>query len=174
ASPHCHAHHLGRSRRFYTQGMDFKEIGGSDPDLTARGKQQSIVFQAGDVVLVVSQPKGEGGRASRWLKKHPDGVGTLTFAVKDVEKTFHLLDRRGATIMEDIQTVRDNRGGRLSWFSITTPFGDSTFRFAQRDGYRPLFPGMIFHEKPTGGPNRPGVTGRDPGTANFRTLVPAL
>ena len=56
--------------------------------------------------------------------------------------------------IDDIQTVRDSRGGKLSWFSMTTPFGDTTFRFAQRDGYRPLFPGMIFHEKPTGGQNR--------------------
>ena len=77
-SAHWYVHDLERSRRFYTQGMDFKEIGGSDPDLTARGRQQSLVFQAGDVVLTVSEPRGKGGRASRWLAKHPDGVGTLT------------------------------------------------------------------------------------------------
>src|SRR5262249_44651791 len=54
-SAHWYVHDLERSRRFYTQAMDFKEIGGSDPDLTARGRQQSLVFQAGDIVLVVSQ-----------------------------------------------------------------------------------------------------------------------
>ncbi len=92
---------------------------------------------------MVSQPRGEGGRAARWLAKHPDGVGTLIFAVRDVEKTFRLLEGAAATIIDDVQTVRDDRGGKLSWFSITTPFGDTTFRFVQRDGYRPLFPGMI-------------------------------
>ncbi len=173
-SAHWYVRDLERSRRFYTQGMDFKEIGGSDPDLTARGKQQSLVFQAGDIVLVVSQPRGEGGRAARWLAKHPDGVGTLTFAVKDVEKTSRLLERRGATLIDDVQTIRDSRGGKLSWFSITTPFGDTTFRFAQRDGYRPLFPGMIFHEKPTGGQNRFGFNVVDHVTSNFRTLMPAI
>src|SRR4029450_5989688 len=173
-SAHWYVHDLERSRRFYTQGMDFKGTGGSHPDLTARGKQQSLVFQAGDIAMMVSQPRGEGGRASRWLKKHPDGVGTLTFAVKDVEKTFQLLDRRGATIREEIRTARDSRGGKLSWFSITTPFGDSTFRFAQRDGYRPLFPGMVFHEKPTGGQNRFGFNRIDHVTSNFRTLMPAI
>ena len=55
-SAHWYVRDLERSRRFYTQGMDFAEIGGSDPELTARGKQQSLVFQAGDVVLIVSQP----------------------------------------------------------------------------------------------------------------------
>ena len=173
-SVHWYVHDLERSRRFYTQGMDFKEIGGSDPELTARGRQQSLVFQAGDIALSVSQPKGQGGRAARWLAKHPDGVGTLTFAVKDVAKTFDLLSRRGATIMEDIQKVSDGKGGSLSWFSITTPFGDSTFRFAQRDGYRPLYPGMIFHEKPSGGQNRFGFNVVDHVTSNFRTLMPAI
>jgi 4-hydroxyphenylpyruvate dioxygenase len=173
-SAHWYVHELERSRRFYTQGMDFKEIGGSDPDLTARGRQQSLVFQAGDIVLVISTPRGEGGRAARWLAKHPDGVGTLTFAVKDVERTFRILDRRGATMIDDIQRVSDGRGGHLAWFSITTPFGDTTFRFAQREGYRPLFPGMVFHEKPSGGSNRFGFTRVDHVTSNFRTLMPAI
>jgi len=139
-SVHWYVHDLERSRRFYTQGMDFKEIGGSDPELTARGRQQSLVFQAGDIALIVSQPRGQGG----------------------------------ATIMEDIQKVSDGKGGSLSWFSITTPFGDSTFRFAQRDGYRPLYPGMIFHEKPSGGQNRFGFNVVDHVTSNFRTLMPAI
>jgi 4-hydroxyphenylpyruvate dioxygenase len=173
-SAHWYVHDLERSRRFYTQGMDFKEIGGSDPDLTARGRQQSLVFQAGDIVLVISTPRGEGGRAARWLAKHPDGVGTLTFAVKDVERTFRILDRRGATMIDDIQRVSDGRGGNLAWFSITTPFGDTTFRFAQREGYRPLFPGMVFHEKPSGGSNRFGFTRVDHVTSNFRTLMPPI
>jgi 4-hydroxyphenylpyruvate dioxygenase len=173
-SAHWYVHDLERSRRFYTQGMDFKEIGGSGPDLTARGRQQSLVFQAGDIVLVISTPRGEGGRAARWLAKHPDGVGTLTFAVKDVERTFRILDRRGATMIDDIQRVSDGRGGNLAWFSITTPFGDTTFRFAQREGYRPLFPGMVFHEKPSGGSNRFGFTRVDHVTSNFRTLMPPI
>jgi 4-hydroxyphenylpyruvate dioxygenase len=173
-SAHWYVHDLERSRRFYTQGMDFKEIGGSDPDLTARGRQQSLVFQAGDIVLVVSTPRGEGGRAARWLAKHPDGVGTLTFAVKDVERTFRIFDRRGATMIDDIQRVSDGRGGTLAWFSMTTPFGDTTFRFAQREGYRPLFPGMVFHEKAGGGTNRFGLNRVDHVTSNFRTLMPAI
>jgi 4-hydroxyphenylpyruvate dioxygenase len=173
-SAHWYVHDLERSRRFYTQGMDFKEIGGSDPDLTARGRQQSLVFQAGDIVLVVSCPRGEGGRAARWLAKHPDGVGTLTFAVKEVERTFRTLDRRGATMIDDIQRVSDGRGGTLAWFSMTTPFGDTTFRFAQREGYRALFPGMVFHEKPSGSSNRFGFNRVDHVTSNFRTLMPAI
>ena len=41
------------------------------PSWTARGGSRAGVFQAGDVVLVVSQPLGEGGRASRYLRSTP-------------------------------------------------------------------------------------------------------
>ncbi|HYI03201.1 VOC family protein, partial [Hyalangium sp.] len=135
-SIHWYVHDLERSRSFYTQGMDFAELGVSSPELEKSGKQKSAVFQAGDIVLIVSQPVGEGGRAWRFLRKHPDGVGTINFEVHDIEKTFRLLEQRGATFITDIQRFTDDRGGRLSMFSITTPFGDTTFRFLQRDGYR--------------------------------------
>ena len=171
---HWYVHDLERSRRFYTQGMDFAEVGESDPDLTAKGRQRSVVFAAGDVTLIVSQPQGEGGRAARWLSKHPDGVGTLWFRVKDVERTFKLLEKRGATIIDDIRRTTDDRGGKLAWFSITTPFGDSTFRFVQRDGYRTLYPGMVIHPQPRGGKNRFGFTHVDHVTSNFQTLLPAI
>ena len=171
---HWYVRDLERSRRFYVDGMDFAEIGGSGPELTAKGRQKSAVFAAGDVTLIVSQPQGEGGRAWRWLKKHPDGVGTLWFRVKDVEKTFKLLERRGATIINDIQRATDEQGGKLASFSITTPFGDSTFRFVQRNGYRALYPGMVFHPEPLGEKNRYGLTHVDHVTSNFQTLLPAI
>ena len=53
------------------------------------GRQKSAVFQAGDVVRDRARRRsGEGGRAARFLSKHPDGVGTLDFEVEDIEQTF--------------------------------------------------------------------------------------
>src|SRR4051812_23464238 len=153
-SVNYYVHDLERSRRFYTQLLDFQEIGASTAELETRGRQRSAVFKAQDCVLIVAQPVGESGRAWRYLRKHPDGVGTVNFEVEDVEKTFNLLERRGGTAIQDIQRSDDGQGGRLAFFSITTPFGDTTFRFVQRDGYRSLFPGMQLHEKPRGGNNR--------------------
>lgn len=173
-SVHWYVHDLERSRRFYTQGLDFAELGVSSPELESRGKQKSAVFQAGDIVLVVSQPLGEGGRAWRYLRKHPDGVGTLNFEVEDVEKTFRLLDQRGATFITDIQRFQDDHGGTLAFFSITTPFGDTTFRFIQRDGYRSLYPGFQLHPKPVGGKNKYGLGRVDHVTSNFQTMKPML
>ncbi len=174
-SVHWYVHDIARTRRFYTELMDFAETGESSDELTARGRQKSVVFNAGEVQLICSAPHGEGGRAHRWLAKHPEGVGTVNFLVEDVDKTFRLLEQRGGTIIDDeIQRYTDNKGGRLSFFSITTPFGNSTFRFIQRDGYVPLYPGYVAHAQPKGGKNRFGFLRVDHITSNFRTLAPMV
>jgi 4-hydroxyphenylpyruvate dioxygenase len=167
-------HDLERSRRFYVDGLDFAEQGVSSPQLEKEGRQKSAVFQAGNVVLAVSQPVGEGGRAWRFLRKHPDGVGTLNYQVEDIDKTYRLVEQRGATFITDIQRYTDDKGGKLAQFSITTPFGDTTFRFIQREGYKALYPGFVQHEKPRGGNNRYGFTHIDHITSNFQTMKPML
>lgn len=170
---HYYVRDLERSRKFYTDMMDCPEIGASSAALNERGKQKSVVFQAGDCNVMVSQPVGEGGRAWRYLKKHPDGIGTVVFQVQDIEKVFKLLDERGGTPIEDIQNHEDD-GGKLRTFSITTPFGDTTFRFVERSGYRSLFPGLEVYEKPKGGSNVFQIEGADHITSNFQTMKPAL
>jgi 4-hydroxyphenylpyruvate dioxygenase len=129
------------------------------------------VFTAGDVTIVCSQPIGTGGRAWRYLQKHPDGVGTVVFEVEDAERAFKLLEERGGTPIDEIKTHKDD-GGTLRSFSITTPFGDSTFRFMERRGYRSLFPGLEPYDG--GGSNRFGFTVLDHITSNFQTMKPAL
>jgi 4-hydroxyphenylpyruvate dioxygenase len=141
--------------------------------MNAEGRQRSAVFRAGDVTLVICEPMGEGGRASRFLRKHPEGVGTLVFEVEDIDKTFRLLDERGGTMITDVQRFSD-QGGTLAVFSITTPLGDTTFRFVERRGYAPVFPGFVAHEKPLGGENRFGFRHVDHVTSNFQTMAPAL
>jgi 4-hydroxyphenylpyruvate dioxygenase len=62
---HYYVHDLERSRRFYTEKLDFAEVAGSSPELEAAAKQRSAVFKAEDCLVVCSQPLGEGGRAWR-------------------------------------------------------------------------------------------------------------
>lgn len=170
---HYYVHDLSRSRRFYTERFDFSEVGASTPALNESGKQRSAVFEAGDVRVVASEPMGEGGRAARWLKRHPDGVGTLVFDVEDIDHTFRLLEARGGTPMSDVQTIEDDHG-TFRTFSITTPFGGATFRFVQRDRYQGLYPGVARYAQPTGGKNRFGFGHIDHVTSNFETMAPAL
>ena len=60
-------------------------------------------------------------------------------------------------------------------FSITTPFGDTTFRFVERRGYRALFPGFVAARQP---PRRQRTgsasSSIDHMTSNFQTMKPAL
>jgi len=168
-----YVHDLARVRGFMLDHLDFAETGVSGPGLTERGRQTSAVFQAGDVTFVVCAPVGEGGRAWRFLRKHPEGVGTVVFEVEDIERTFRLLDERGGTMITDVERFTDD-GGTLAMFSITTPFGDTTFRFIERHGFRTFFPGMELHAQPRGGQNAFRFKRVDHLTSNFQTMAPAL
>ena len=169
---HYYVHDLERSRRFYCGMLDFAETWRSSPELEQRGRQRSAVFEAGRIRVTCSTPRGDGGRAARFLSKHPDGVGTLIFEVEDIEKTFRLLEERGGTPIDEIETFRDD-GGTLRQFSITTPFGDCTFRFRERRGYRGFFPGAVPVEG-AGGSNKFGFEDIDHVTSNFQTMKPML
>ncbi len=168
---HYYVRDLERSRKFYRGMLDFGETWRSSPETDQAGRQQSACFEAGSIKIVCSQPVGEGGRAARFLSKHPDGVGTLIFEVEDIERTFNLLEERGGTPINDIE-VSTSDTGTMKMFSIATPFGDCTFRFRQHIGTPPLFPGAVPHKG--GGGNRFGFEAIDHITANFQTMKPML
>jgi 4-hydroxyphenylpyruvate dioxygenase len=170
---HTYVHDLERSRRFYVDRLDFAELGESGPALTAEGRQRSAVFQAGEVRIVCSAPAGEGGRAWRWLRAHPDGIGSVVFEVEDADRCFRLLEERGGTPITDLEEDRDE-GGTLRTFVLATPLGDATFRFVERRGYAGLYPGVIRHPAPRGGGNAFGFGRVDHLTQNFQTMKPAL
>jgi 4-hydroxyphenylpyruvate dioxygenase len=170
---HYYVHDLERSRRFYTERLDFAEVAVSGAALTRDGRQRSALFQAGDVRILCSAPEGPGGRAARWLRLHPDGVGSVVFEVEDAARAFALLEERGGTPTGDVVTAADD-GGTLRTFAVTTPFGDTTFRFVERRGYRGSYPGLEAHPAPRGGANAFGFGQVDHLTSNFRTMKPAL
>ena len=168
---HYYVRDLERSRRFYVDGLDFELVGERGPDTHPGDRQRSLAFRAGDCSVVCSTPEGDGGRAARFLKKHPDGIGTLAFRVSDVERCFRILESRGGTPISDVEWLEES-GGSIGTFSITTPFGDTTFRFIERRGAPPLYPGM--RELSAGGQNRFGIARIDHVTSNFQTMMPAL
>lgn len=170
---HYYVHDLERSRRFYTERLDFAEVAVSGERLTRDGRQRSALFEAGDVRVLVSAPAGEGGRAARWLRLHPDGVGSLVFEVEDAARAFALLEERGGTPTSELLAF-EGEGGTFRTFAVTTPFGDTTFRFVERRGWRGPYPGLVAHPAPLGGRNRFGFGAIDHVTSNFRTMKPAL
>ena len=172
---HYYVHDLERTRRFLVDKLDFLELGSSGPELEREGRQRSAAFRAGEALYVIHEPVGGGGRAWRYLRKHPEGVGTVVLDVEEIDRTFRLLDERGGTLITDVQRFSDE-GGTLAMFSITTPFGDTTFRFVERRGYSRLFPGFVPSAAATATAtgNRFGFQRIDHLTANFQTMKPAL
>jgi 4-hydroxyphenylpyruvate dioxygenase len=172
-SLHFYVRDLERSRSLLVETLDFAEIGTSSHELEQAGKQRSAAFRAGEATFVLCQPLGEGGRAWRFLNKHPEGLGTVVFEVEDAARCFALLEERGATTISQVETFEDE-GGQLHTFSITTPFGDTTFRFVERRGYGKLLPGFHSYQATAGGRNSHGFTVIDHITTNFPTMKPAL
>lgn len=170
---HYYVRDLERSRRFYVEKLDFAEVGKSGGRLELDGHQRALVFEAGRCRVVCSSPLGEGGRAQRFLEKHPDGIGSIVLRVSDADRALSMLEARGATPVQDVQTFEDQRG-RLKTFVIVTPFGDTTFRFVQREGALSLYPGFEVYPDPRGGNNVFGFVEFDHLTSNFETMAPAL
>ncbi len=169
----CYVHDLERSRRFYCERLDFSEVAASSPDLERESRERSAAFEAGEVRIVCTAPEGEGGGAWRWLRKHPDGIGTVAFEVEDADRCFHLLEERGGTPVSDVRET-EGEGGSLRSFEIATPLGDATFRFVEHRGGSGLRPGLLRHASPRGGRNAFGFDRIDHLTSNFRTMKPAL
>src|SRR5258708_37669657 len=81
---HFVVENLERSRAFYTQKLDFKEVARASDDLVQRSGQQSVVFGAGDARVCVSTRLNQSCKASRYLQRHPAGVMSLSFRVKSL------------------------------------------------------------------------------------------
>lgn len=158
---------LERTRRFYGERMGLVEVGRS----TGAEGDESRVFRLGNAHVAFSSPRDPASLASRYLARHPDGIGRVLFEVADVRHAFARLEQNGATPTGEIERHTDQHGSVES-FSITTPFGDCQFCFVERRGYRAPFPGQEVCD--IAGSDELGLADIDHVTANFRTMKPAL
>ena len=164
---------LERLRRHYLHGMGFAEVARSLPEVERVQQQRSLAFRAGKATITCSSPLGEASVAARYLSRHPDGIGALTFEVDDLEAAFARLERNGATPVGEIESVRDD-GGAFASFAITTPLGDTLFRFVERHDYADPRPGLASYDIARGSHNELGFADIDHVTFNLRTMKPTL
>jgi 4-hydroxyphenylpyruvate dioxygenase len=181
-SIHFVVEHLDRSRAFYSEKFDFKEVARAGDDLVERSGQQSVVYGAGDVRVCVSTPLAQRSKAARYLRRHPAGVMSLGFRVKNLDETMAFLDARGGTFLSEPVEDTDGQGGRYRAVEIATPLGDVAFRFVERSGYRAFAPGFVASGVATpdapSGPLRPdnifGIETVDHVTCNGLTMQPIV
>jgi 4-hydroxyphenylpyruvate dioxygenase len=173
---HFVVENLDRSRAFYTERLDFKEVARASDELVQRSGQQSIVFGAGEVRVCVSTPLNQTSKAARYMKRHPAGVMSLSFRVQDLDQTVAFLDKRGGTFLNDPIEAKDERGGRYRSVEIATPLGDVAFRFVERSDFRAFAPGFV--DSGVGNQGKPenifGITNIDHITSNGLTMQPIV
>ena len=161
---------LERSRRFYTAMMDVAEVARLGERAAAERGERAVLFAAGKAQCVCVSPSERGSSGDRWLRRHPDGVRTVGFRVRDVEHTRRILSERGATMCTDLMAADDQQGQPYRWFDIATPLGDVRFRFVERaaDGLPPGFAPV----EPMGQANRHRFQVIDHITSNLLTIHP--
>ena len=173
---HFVVENLERSRAFYTQKVDFKEVARASDALVQRSGQQAIVFGAGDARVCVSTPLNQSSKAAHYLKRHPAGVMSLSFRVKNLNETIAFLEKRGGTLMADPFEDKDVKGGTYRSVEIATPLGDVRFRFVERNDYAQFAPGFV--DSGVGNAGRPenvyGIQNIDHVTSNGLTMQPII
>ena len=164
---------LERSRAFYTSRFDFRESARASRELVEQTGDAGVVFAAGDVRVLVKAPLTQSGGAARYLRRHPAGIATLAFRVRDLDHTRAFLAARHATFLGDDVDARDAQGGRYRAFSIATPLGEATFKFVERNDFASFAPGFeaVAEERPS---NRFGFQRVDHVTSNLRTMAPLI
>jgi 4-hydroxyphenylpyruvate dioxygenase len=161
---------LERSRRFYVDRMDFRETARSSRDRSQETGEESSVFSAAKIQVLVTTPLNQRSRAAKYLQWHPDGVPQISFRVKNLEQAWKFLEGNGATFVSD---PIEHQGGGGSWraFSITTALGDVLFQFVERQNYPGFAPGFETLAPPDEG-NRYSFMAVDHITVNLLTLRP--
>jgi 4-hydroxyphenylpyruvate dioxygenase len=161
---------LERSRRFYTEMMDVPDVARLDERAAADRGEDAFLFHAGKAQCICVTPRDAGSHAGRWLKRHPDGVRSVGFRVRDLDHTRDVLNRREAAFCTDVIELEDAAGGPYRYFDIATPLGDVRFRFVERR-LGALPPGFTAHETPETA-NRFSLQVIDHITSNMLTIAP--
>ena len=169
---HYYVRDLERSRRFYTERLDFSEIGASGSELESAGRQRSLAFQAGACRSFVLRPWAKGA-----------GPPDISRNIR-TDRQHRLCRRRHRSGFLDARVPGRHSGRRhprhgvrhrrFRTFVLATPIGDTTFRFVERKGEFPLYPGFERRDVPGGGGNAFGFARFDHVTSNFETMSPAL
>ena len=161
---------LARSRQFYVDRMDFREVARSSRELSQRVGEESSVFKAGKIQVQVTTPLNQRSRAAQYLAWHPDGIPVVTFRVKSLANTWAHLEQRNATFLGDVAEHRQGPGSYAE-FSIATPLGDVAFRFVERQDFQGYAPGFE-DVTPADEGNRFELKAVDHITVNLLTLEP--
>ena len=106
----------------------------------------SYLLQQGNIRFVLTTPLGPEHIAAEHIKKHGDGVRSITLQVDDCEAAYRDTLSKGATSVTAPHVVEDSSGS-VKTASIAT-YGDTLHTFLERKNYKGIFlPGFEAIEK---------------------------
>src|SRR5688572_17613432 len=82
---------LSRKRRLFVDTFGFREVPAAGACWLDERGQENLVFEAGECLVVCTAPTLEQSRAARFLRRHPEGIGGVTFEVDALAQTRRVL-----------------------------------------------------------------------------------
>lgn len=130
---------------YYTSKFGFEYVAYRGLETKERGIASHVirknkVFLEFQSSYQAEDPHGMGEH----LKKHGDGVRDIAFTVEDAKLTFETAKARGAKVVRELTTLKDDHGEVI--LGTVRTYGDTTHTFVQRNNYHGLFlPGYQPH-----------------------------
>lgn len=97
----------------------------------------SYVLTQHHIRFVLTAALGPDHEIASHVERHGDGVKSIAFRVKDVDQSIDVVRRRGATVVRQPTTLRDETG-EIRIAAIRT-YGDTIHTFVSRDQYGGVF-----------------------------------
>lgn len=125
---------------------------------TGDREKASYVLEQGKIRFILTSALTPDHAVARFCQLHGDGVKAIAFRVKDVDKSIAETKKRGATIVQQPTTIKDEHG-EVRIASIRT-YGEVIHRFVNRVDYKGAFaPGFAPMEMKA--PNPSGLASVD-------------
>jgi 4-hydroxymandelate synthase len=123
----------------------FRADAAGGPHTGLRG-QRSVLVRMRDIRILLTCGLSADHPASRYVRKHGDGVAVIALATDDVEAALAQAVRRGADPVAD-PVVYEGGFSRVT-FGCVSGFGDVAHRFVQRQGPDDDFAPGLIHPSP--------------------------
>lgn len=94
----------------------------------------SYVLEQGKIRFILTSALTPDHEVARFCQLHGDGVKAVAFRVKDVDKSIAETRKRGATIVQQPTTIKDDHG-EVRVAAIRT-YGEVIHRFINRESYK--------------------------------------
>lgn len=126
--------------KFGFEYVAYKGLETKERQIVAHVIKKNKIFLEFQSSYQAEDPFGMGDH----LKKHGDGVRDIAFTVEDAKLTFETAKARGAVVVRELTTLKDEHGEVI--LGTVRTYGDTTHTFVQRNNYKGIYlPGYHPH-----------------------------